>query len=84
MKVKAWGLGQHFLDTKPIHKTQQVIEEGDGYKVFQWAVIPNEELVQALLVYADQMEVIEGDWLKRKLRERAVKILENLKKVSDE
>ncbi len=84
IKVKAWGLGQHFLDTKPIHKTQQVIEEGDGYKVFQWEVIPNEELVQALLVYADQMEVIVGDWLKRRLRERAEKILENLKKVSDE
>jgi hypothetical protein len=45
--------------------------------VFQWDVIPNEELVQALMVYADQMEVREPEWVKLKLIDRAKSILIN-------
>jgi predicted DNA-binding transcriptional regulator YafY len=80
VKVKAWGLAMHYLDTKPIHPTQEVCEIDVDYKIFQWQVIPNEELVQALLVYADQMEVLEGDWVKEKLLERANAILKNNQK----
>jgi predicted DNA-binding transcriptional regulator YafY len=28
VKVKAWGLTSHYIDTKPIHPSQEVIEEG--------------------------------------------------------
>jgi hypothetical protein len=79
-----------YIDTKPIHASQRVIEatepwikgeEGEkpkhGYMVFQWDVIPNEELVQALMVYADQMEVREPEWVKLKLIDRAKSILIN-------
>ncbi len=78
IKVKAWGLAKHYMETKPLHPSQETIEEGADYKIFQLRVIPNEELVQALIVYADQMEVLEGDFVKKKLRERAEKILSNL------
>lgn len=77
-----------YIDTKPIHSSQQVLErtagwiagaEGEepkhGYMVFQWDVIPNEELVQALIVYADQMEIIEPEWVRLKLIDRAKAIL---------
>ena len=76
-----------YIDTKPIHHSQQVLEatEGwitgedgkktSGYMVFQWDVIPNEELVQALMVYADQMEIREPEWVRLKLIDRAKSIL---------
>lgn len=61
-------------------KSSKVVGRADGtpqeFKVFQWYVLENEELVQQLLVYADQIEVLQGDWVKAKLRERAQKILE--------
>ena len=43
--------------------------------VFQWEVIPNEELVQALMVYADQIEIREPEWVRLKLIDRAKAIL---------
>lgn len=65
-----------YMDTKPIHASQRVLkstepwikgEEGEkpkhGYMVFQWNVIPNEEFVQALMVYADQVEVVDPEAL---------------------
>ena len=90
VKVKAWGLTAHFIDTKPIHPSQDVIEEGEmmvdgpwykenpmkvAYKVFQWNVIPNEPLIQALLVYANECEVLEPDTLRRQIVQRAEAIL---------
>lgn len=79
VRVKAWGLAMHYLETKPIHRSQTVVDENhnENYKIFQLSVIPNEELVQALMVYADQMQVLEGDFVKKKLLERAEKIIQN-------
>lgn len=45
------------------------------YMVFLWNVIPNEELVQALMVYADQMVIREPEWVRQKIVNRADKIL---------
>lgn len=49
--------------------------EDKPYMVFLWNVIPNEELVQALLVYADQMIIKEPEWVRLKLIDRAKAIL---------
>ena len=90
VKVKAWGLTAHFMDTKPIHPSQKVIDEGEmtvegpwykknplkvRYKVFEMMVIPNEPLIQALLVYANECEVLEPKSLREKIATRAEAIL---------
>lgn len=83
VRVKAYYPAAHYMSTKPVHASQRVVEEVQdvqgvqGFKIFEWEVIPNEELVQQLIVYADQLEVIVGDFVKRKLVERAKAILEN-------
>ena len=76
-----------YMETKPIHWSQRVLEstepwikvEGEkpkpGYKIIQWEVIPNEELVQQLMVYADQLEVLEPEWVKLKIIDRAKAII---------
>ena len=89
VKVKAWGLTAHYIETKPIHPSQDVTEEGvmthpitgkeTGYKVFEWNVIPNEPLIQALLVYANECEIIEPKTLRNKIRKRAEDIALNNK-----
>lgn len=90
VKVKAWGLTAHFIETKPIHDSQKVIDEGEmtvegpwykrsplkvDYKVFEMTVIPNEPLIQALLVYANECEVLEPKSLREKIAQRAEAIL---------
>lgn len=88
VEAKVYYPNAWYLDTKPLHTSQQVIEstepwikgeEGEkpknGYKVFQWEVIPNEELVQQLMVYADQIEVRRPEWVRLKIIDRAKAII---------
>jgi len=90
VKVKAWGLTAHYIDTKPIHASQKVVEEGvkevqgvQGiqrellYKVFKWELVPNEPFLQAMLIYGNESEILEPAWLRKKVRERASDIVRN-------
>ena len=47
------------------------------YKVFEWNVIPNEPLIQVLLVYGNECEVLEPSSLRDKIRKRAEDIVKN-------
>ncbi len=90
VKAKAWGLTAHFIDTKPIHMSQEVLEEGEmmvegpwykknpikvGYKVFKWEVIVNEPFIQAMLIYGNECEVLEPESLRKDVVKRAQAIL---------
>ena len=66
----------NYIETKPIHPSQRILERGDGYLIFQWNLIVNYELETQLLTYADQCEIIEPIKLREKLRDRAIKIIE--------
>lgn len=67
----------NYIETKPLHPSQRILEKGvDGVK-FQWDVIPNYELETQLLAYADQCEVLEPQSLRDSLRKRALRIIEN-------
>lgn len=73
--LKAMYPAVWYMETKPIHQTQHVLVEAEDYKVFEMQLIPNEEFLQALLVYADQVEVLKPASLRRKIRERAEAIV---------
>ena len=87
VRVKAWSWAVDYLETKPLHESQRVVDtpspdgtppkQGESCKVFEWEVMVNEELIQQLLVYADQCEILEPESLKRKISERAKAILKN-------
>ena len=78
VRVKAYYPAAHYIATKPLHHSQREVQDS-GFKIFEWRVRMNEELVQQLIVYADQIEVLQGDWVRDKLRERAEKIIENMR-----
>lgn len=71
VRLKAEYPAANYIATKPLHATQRVKERGERYVVFQLDVVPNEELVQQLMVYADQCEVLEPLDLREKIRARA-------------
>lgn len=64
-----------YMETKPIHPSQKLLVEEEDFKVFEMELIPNEEFIQALLVYADQVEVMKPESLRQKIRERAQAIV---------
>lgn len=51
-------------------------ESPTTFKVFRLNLIPNEELLHILLTYADQVEVLQPQYLREKIVERAQQILE--------
>lgn len=79
--IKAWSYAVDYLETKPIHESQRIWEvspEGEtpSWVKYRLELMVNEELIQQLLVYADQCEVVEPLSLKKKIAERAKAILE--------
>lgn len=71
-----------YIETKPLHRSQKIMVEAKEYKVFELEIIPNEEFVQQLLVYADQVEVLEPKSIRENLRDRGEKIADRNKKVA--
>lgn len=73
-----------YLNTKPLHGSQHVIERVPstgkgaehvkGYMVFEMKLIPNEEFMQQLLSYMHNGEVIRPKKLRKAICERAMAI----------
>ena len=63
-----------YIVSKPIHPSQEVIDEGK--QILQITVRPNKELESLLFSYGPQVEVLEPQWLREQIEE---KISETLK-----
>ena len=74
--IKALFPAASYIETKPIHPSQRILERGDGYIVFQLDVIQNYELETQLIAYADQAEIIEPIGIRVAVNERAKRIIE--------
>ena len=79
VRLKAWKPDAWYIDTKPIHWSQKMVQEEKEWMVFELEVIPNEELVQQLLTYANRMEVLAPLSLRQELVKRAEGILQRNK-----
>ena len=74
---KVSGSLKPYIETKPIHNTQTIIEDNNEYAVFQIKVIPNFELEQLLLSFGEGLEVLYPADFREKI---AGRIKENAKK----
>lgn len=59
-----------YIRTKPLHRSQQVVEETADRVVFQLQVIPNFELESQLLSFGELVEVLEPAELREKIADR--------------
>ena len=48
----------HYIETKPLHSSQDIIEEGDDATTISITVKINKELISLLLSYGDDLEVL--------------------------
>ncbi|HKK78970.1 MAG TPA: WYL domain-containing protein, partial [Phaeodactylibacter sp.] len=67
--IKVTPLRAKYLTTKPIHRSQQVIEQTDAYCIFSIRVIPNMELKRFLLSLGEEAIVLEPAWLRQEVAE---------------
>lgn len=67
--IKAYENFAAYLRTLPLHESQQELEVNEEYVLFEYRVRVNFELYQQLLYYADQIEVVEPEFVRAKMRE---------------
>ena len=69
-----------YIETKPIHHSQRVLERHEDYTILSLDLIPTYEFETIMLTYADKCEILEPLDLREKIKERAkniVKFCEN-------
>lgn len=66
--------------TKPIHGSQTIINETDGYVELGYKLIPNRELNAALLAYGEELTVIQPEGLREVIAKKVSRMHELYKK----
>ena len=77
--IKAFYPAAAYIESKPLHGSQKIIENNNDSIIFEYNLILNYEFETILLAYLDECEIIKPIYLRQKLHKRAVKILENTK-----
>ena len=78
--LKVYHPADYYIETKPIHHSQRVLERHDDYTIMSLDLIPTYEFETIMMTYADRCEILEPLDLKGKIKERArniVKFCEN-------
>ena len=57
--IKAFGTASKYLDSLPLHSSQEQIEEGDGYAIYKYYFAPTSEFQAVLRKWGGQLEVIK-------------------------
>lgn len=78
--IKAYGYARKYLVTLPIHPSQTEIACDDESTTYSYMVRPNYEFLQALLMQADQIEVVSPEGVKEEMIRFAENILAYYKK----
>lgn len=76
VKLKVYGSHVDYVKARPIHASQQEIEQGEGWSIFSYWVRPSYNFYQALLWQREKVEVLEPV----EVREEMKKIVENISK----
>ena len=77
--IKASYPAAAYIESKPLHCSQRIIEKTCDNIVFEYKLIPNYEFETILLGYLDECEILKPIQLRRKLHKRVEKISTNTK-----
>lgn len=69
VKLKVDSLNWNWINSNPIHKTQEVIEKTDSYVIFTLFVIPGISLQRAVMAWAPDVEVLSPESLRKQYLE---------------
>lgn len=72
---KAYPPTSSYIETKPIHHSQRIVERHEDYTIFSLDLIPNYEFETIMMSYADNCEILEPQDLKESLVCRAKNII---------
>jgi len=68
--LEVYGTTRNYILTKPLHKTQKLVEESTNKVVIELSLIPNYELESLLLSFGEQLKVVKPKALATRLAKR--------------
>lgn len=58
VKLKVYGNSQKYIQTLPLHHSQQEVESHTEYTVFKYYIAPTQDFMQEILSHGDAIEVL--------------------------
>lgn len=71
--IRAYGDERFYMRDLPLHHSQTIKEEGEGYTDYQLYLRPYDDFVAELLSKGDRIEVLAPDSLRKKVRDAHLK-----------
>jgi predicted DNA-binding transcriptional regulator YafY len=81
IKIKVFGEKRKYLNTLPLHTSQEETETNDKYSVFQYHIAPTYDFVLEVLSQGEEIEVIYPESLRNEIAQRIEKMNNRYKKV---
>ena len=82
--IKVTGKRFNYIRTKPLHLSQRIIEEAEGYAIISINVKVNNELESLILSFGDDMEVISPTSFRDRIAEKIQAMNQRYLKRKDE
>jgi ribosomal protein L21E len=82
VKIKVFGNRRKYLQTLPLHHSQEEIESGLEYSVFQYYIAPTPDFKQELLSCGDEIEVLSPVSFRNEIAETIMKMNSLYKKIT--
>lgn len=82
--IKVTGKRFNYIRTKPLHLSQRIIEEAEGYAIISINVKVNKELESLILSFGDDMEVISPTSFRDRIAEKIQAMNQRYVKRNDE
>ena len=67
MEIKATAEQAKYLESLPLHPSQEIIEVTPEYTVFRYRLIPTFDLKQEILSRGSTLEVLSPDWFRKEI-----------------
>ena len=69
VKIKAFGNKRKYLQTLPLHHSQEETETAESYAVFSYFIAPTFDFKQEILSHGDEIEVVSPEWFREEMEE---------------
>ena len=71
IRIRVTGYLRDYIETLPIHQSQEIEEKTEDYTIFRFQLVQNYELIDSIAGLGDGCEVLEPLSLREKIREKA-------------
>ena len=76
-EIKAYGNQRNYLNSLPLHHTQEEIETNQEYAVFSYRLRPSYDFLQEILSHGVNLEVLKPQWCRERVKQSLEENLKN-------